>query len=138
LIVSKTMQVYNNVKSHLQILRRRLPSASTSMSLMVSRIVAIIGALHGIVIARFIATRLPYCVGALTTVRRIYTRHRSCLSALPINPIVDSRIYITISRNTPGDARRIMETTILDACTWGRGFRWCSFGSLPKTSVRHQ
>ena len=35
LIVSKTMQVNNNVKRHLQFLRRRLPSASTSMSLVV-------------------------------------------------------------------------------------------------------
>ena len=106
LVVSKTMQVNNNVKRCLQILCRRLPSASTSMSLMVSRNVVRIGALHGIVIVRFIATRLPYCVGALTTVRRIYTRHhRSCLGALPINPSVESRIYITISRNIPGGAR---------------------------------
>ena len=106
LVVSKTMQVNNNVKRHLQFLSRRLPSASTSMSLMVRRIVVRIGALHGIVIARFIATHLPYCIGALTTVRRIHTRyHRSCLGALPINPSVESRIYITISRNIPRGAR---------------------------------
>ena len=82
------------------------------MSLVVRRIVVRIGALRGIVIARFIDTHLPYCVGALTTVRRIHTRHHgSCLGALPINPSVESRIYITISQNdTPGGAQEIMET----------------------------
>ena len=27
---------------------------------------------------------------------------------------------------------------ILDTCARGRGFRWCSFGALPKMSVRHE
>jgi hypothetical protein len=83
------------------------------MSLVVrNRIVVIIGALHGVVIARLIATSLPSCLGAFTTVIRI---HALCLPShlaggLPINPSVERRIYITISRGNPGVARRIMVT----------------------------
>ena len=81
------------------------------MSLVVrNRIVVIIGALHGVVIARLIAAHLPSCLGALTTVTKIRTRHllSRLVGALLINPSVERRIYITISRGNPGVARRIM------------------------------
>ena len=100
-------------KRHLQFFCQRLPSTFTYMSLMVrNRIVVIIGALHGVVIPRLIAMCLPSCLGEFTTVTRIHTRRLpSCLAgALPINPNVERRIYITISRGNPGVARRIMVT----------------------------
>ena len=91
LIVLKTMQVNWNVYETLTIFHQRLPSTSTSMSLVArNRIVVIIGALQGVVIARLIATSLPSCLGAFTTVIRI---HALCLPSrlagvLPINPSV--------------------------------------------------
>ena len=80
-------------KRLLQFFCRRLPSVPTSMSLVVrNRIVVIIGALHGVVIARLIATRLPSCLGnrivviigalhGVVIARLIATRLPSCLCA---------------------------------------------------------
>ena len=77
-----------------------------------NRIVVIIRALHGVIIARLIATSLPSCLGAFTMVTRIHTRRLPprLAGALPINPSIKRRIYITISWGHPGVVRRIMVT----------------------------